>query len=83
MESEVNPDNFLFICSKVIDKFSDILESIVFFYKYTHSSRANLPIWMKEFIDKVDDYECSFHIFWVYEKSGKIQNKILLLLNYL
>ena len=63
MKSKMNPDNFFSIRSKVIDKFSSIFYGIVFLGKYSHSLRTDLPIWMKEFIDKVDDDKRAFHIF--------------------
>ncbi len=61
MESETDPDNLFSDRSEVIDESSDISECAIFFVEFPHSLRRDLPIWMEEFVDEIDEDECARH----------------------
>ncbi len=61
MESETDPDNLFSDRSEVIDESSDISECAIFFVEFPNSLRRDLPIWMEEFVDEIDEDECARH----------------------
>ena len=61
METEVHPDDFFLILSKVLYELPDILDGMIFTYEISHSLRSDFPVWMEKFIDEIDEDEGVFH----------------------
>ena len=61
MESEMDPDYLFVIFSEKVYEFPYICYRTVFLTKSSHSLWRDLAVSMEEFIDKVDQDQCSRH----------------------